>query len=226
MDNKLRESNESGHERTVSPRKAPQQARAIETCARILEGARKLLGEQGAASITTRNIAKISGVNVASIYQYYPNKQAILYAITQERLNLVIDIFERFESAEHLAKSPTEYFTTLLDAVNQLQWYGKADIELEKAIEHDAKLSELMERHTDKVITKLSLLLRHFGCYWPEQRLRLYAKYVYDISNTTTRIRNAESGSLAVHVMQWEFEHGMYLIEYCLQSENEKKAGI
>lgn len=174
--------------------------------------------EQGAASVTTRNIAKISGVNVASIYQYYPNKQAILYALTQERLSLVIDIFERFESEEMLALPATDYFGMLFEEINQLEWYGRVDIELDKAIEHDSKLSELMQHHTDKVISKLFLLLRHYGCTWPDDRLKLYAKYLYDISNTTTRIRNAESGDMASHVLQWEYDHGKFMLEYCLRS--------
>jgi len=202
--------------KTVVPRKAPKQARARETCYRILEGTRRLLEEQGAAAITTRNIAESSGVNIASIYQYYPNKQAILYALNQERLSVVIGVFDEFDTEEYLNKSPVQYFAGLTSAIAKLKWYGKADLELDKAIEHDAKLSEMMDRHTETVVSRLVALLRHFGCKWPDEKLRHYAEYIYEVSNVATRLRNQDATHSAPYTLQWEQDHAQYLIRYCL----------
>ncbi|MFK8397777.1 TetR/AcrR family transcriptional regulator [Pseudomonas sp. BGr12] len=200
-------------DRSVSPRKAPQQARAMETCARILEGTRKLLEDEGAAAITTRNIARVSGVNVASIYQYYPNKQAILYALTKERLDLVIAVFDRFNTPELLKKPAAEYFYELNEAVGELQWYGKVDIELDKAIDHDTQLSDLFNLHTYQVVERVVSLLRHFGSTWPDEKLREYAIYLYAITDSIAKLQAAGPSP---HSKEWEKDHSKHLIEYCL----------
>jgi len=63
----------------------------------------------------------------------------------------------------------------MLSSTHGLQLYSKMDEELNKAIGHDAKLSEMVDRHTDYVVSRVAVLLRHFGSSWPEEKLRLYS---------------------------------------------------
>lgn len=62
----------------LRPRKAPRQRRAIETRARILDAARDVFEEHGYSHGTTNRIAEAAGLSVGSLYQYFPNKDAIL----------------------------------------------------------------------------------------------------------------------------------------------------
>ncbi|HMJ77611.1 MAG TPA: TetR/AcrR family transcriptional regulator, partial [Iamia sp.] len=62
----------------LRPRKQPRQRRAHETRARILDAARAVFGEHGYAHGTTNRIAEAAGLSVGSLYQYFPNKDAIL----------------------------------------------------------------------------------------------------------------------------------------------------
>ncbi|MFC3077013.1 TetR/AcrR family transcriptional regulator [Phenylobacterium terrae] len=62
-------------------RRAPSQARAQATCAAILEATTRILEELGEPALTTNRIAERAGVSIGTLYQYYPNKQAILVAI-------------------------------------------------------------------------------------------------------------------------------------------------
>jgi AcrR family transcriptional regulator len=66
-----------------APRKAPQQARATLTCSSILQAAAHILGEQGLAGLNTNKVAERAGVSIGSLYQYYPNKQALLVALSE-----------------------------------------------------------------------------------------------------------------------------------------------
>lgn len=62
----------------LRPRKQPRQRRAHETRARILGAARRVFEEHGYSHGTTNRIAAEAGLSVGSLYQYFPNKDAIL----------------------------------------------------------------------------------------------------------------------------------------------------
>jgi AcrR family transcriptional regulator len=65
----------------TSPRKTPRQERSRRTVERILDAAARIFHEQGYAAATTNDIADEAGVSVGSLYQYFPNKDALLVAL-------------------------------------------------------------------------------------------------------------------------------------------------
>ena len=70
----------------LSPRKRPIQARARQTVEAVLEAAAQVFEAQGYARGTTNRIAERAGVSVGSLYQYFPNKDAILVALLQQHV--------------------------------------------------------------------------------------------------------------------------------------------
>lgn len=62
-------------------RKQPKQERATETRQRILDAAAHVFAEHGYAAGTTNRIAEHAGVSIGSLYQYFPNKDAVLRAL-------------------------------------------------------------------------------------------------------------------------------------------------
>lgn len=62
----------------LSPKKSPRQERSRATVEAILEAATDILIRQGATRLTTNRIAERAGVNIASLYQYFPSKHAII----------------------------------------------------------------------------------------------------------------------------------------------------
>ena len=60
------------------PRKRPVQQRAVFTVDAIVEAAAYILVKEGWDRFTTNRVAERAGVNIASLYQYFPNKDAIL----------------------------------------------------------------------------------------------------------------------------------------------------
>jgi AcrR family transcriptional regulator len=65
----------------TAPRKAPVQARSAQLVADILQAAVRVLEREGAQRFTTIRVAQTAGVSVGSLYQYFPNKQAILFRL-------------------------------------------------------------------------------------------------------------------------------------------------
>jgi AcrR family transcriptional regulator len=70
----------------VSPRKSPIQERSRRTVERILDAAARIFHEQGYAGATTNDIADEADVSVGSLYQYFPNKDALLVALTKRHI--------------------------------------------------------------------------------------------------------------------------------------------
>lgn len=67
----------------LTPLKEPQQARSRETFEAIVEGAAQVFAAGGYAGATTDRIASRAGVSVGSVYQYFPNKDAILVLLAE-----------------------------------------------------------------------------------------------------------------------------------------------
>ena len=65
----------------IAPRKQPVQARSTELVAAILQAAVRVLQREGAQRFTTIRVAAAAGVSVGSLYQYFPNKHAILFQL-------------------------------------------------------------------------------------------------------------------------------------------------
>ncbi|HEY8334923.1 MAG TPA: TetR family transcriptional regulator [Tardiphaga sp.] len=66
---------------TISSRKQPKQARSADLVAAILNAAVQVLAKEGAQRFTTARVAERAGVSIGSLYQYFPNKAAILFQL-------------------------------------------------------------------------------------------------------------------------------------------------
>src|ERR1700723_179843 len=101
------------------PRKTPIQARSTVTVEAISEAAIQVLLRHGAERLTTTRVADRAGVSVGTLYQYYPNKQSLLFAVLEHHLNNVAARVEAAcESACHkpLAEMTREMVEAFVDA--------------------------------------------------------------------------------------------------------------
>src|ERR1700741_1335940 len=71
------------------PRKTPVQARAAVTVEAIFEATIQVLLSHGAGRLTTTRVAERAGVSVGTLYQYYPNKRSLLFAVFEDHMNKV-----------------------------------------------------------------------------------------------------------------------------------------
>lgn len=71
----------------TTPRKAPRQQRSRLTVAALLDAAAQVFERHGYAAGTTNRIAERAGVSIGSLYQYYPNKDAILVALVDRHID-------------------------------------------------------------------------------------------------------------------------------------------
>lgn len=84
------------------PRKTPIQARSTVTVESISEASIQVLLSHGAERLTTTRVAERAGVSVGTLYQYYPNKQSLLFAVLENHLNRIAAKVEAAcENARH-----------------------------------------------------------------------------------------------------------------------------
>ena len=84
--------------RTLTPRNAPIQKRALERRAKILEVTAELLEEVGQDDLTTILVAKRAEMSVGTLYHYFPNKYAILYALAEQWLGEIDTVLRELEA--------------------------------------------------------------------------------------------------------------------------------
>lgn len=69
------------------PRKLPVQDRSQATVRAVLDSAAGILEEDGLDGLTTNRAAERAGLSVGSLYQYFPNKEAIVVSLLEEHLH-------------------------------------------------------------------------------------------------------------------------------------------
>ena len=70
----------------VSPRKEPVQNRSRRMREDILFAAARLLAKEGLTAFNTNRIAEAAGVSIGSLYQYFPNKESLLFCLHEREL--------------------------------------------------------------------------------------------------------------------------------------------
>jgi AcrR family transcriptional regulator len=73
-------------------RKAPLQQRSRNTVAILVEAGARTLVHHGWQRFTTNRVAEIAGVSIGSLYQYFPDKLALVEAIRQRHLHEVLEV--------------------------------------------------------------------------------------------------------------------------------------
>jgi AcrR family transcriptional regulator len=87
----------------LEPRKQPRQSRSQVTVDYVFEATIQGLLSDGHQRLTTTRVADRAGVSVGTLYQYYPNKQALLYAVLRRHLARVGDTVEAAARSVHHA---------------------------------------------------------------------------------------------------------------------------
>lgn len=190
----------------LSVRKRPSQQRSRQTVDGIVNAARTLLketGGTGSGRITTHRIAKKAGISVGSLYQYFPNTEAIVFEVYQEVLGQVRKILDQFDSVAYLSLSRDEFF----DQLNRALTKAEPDTELVLAMLNVSKtypmLIEAEKRHAELTAKRIARFLRHFGSNWSIKKLKRLVLFIYYMDHGAWMYRN-HARPPAREVLDWE----------------------
>ncbi|MEL6333909.1 MAG: TetR/AcrR family transcriptional regulator, partial [Cyanobacteria bacterium J06626_26] len=100
-------------------RRQPKQARSQERVKQILDGAEQLFLDVGYDSTTTRAIAALANVSVGSLYQFFPDKEAILKALAIRYMETQYQRFLELHTPEALTLPLHSYVDRMIDVFDQ-----------------------------------------------------------------------------------------------------------
>jgi len=126
----------------VQPRRSPLQERAKEMVQNILDTTAELLDEEGPENLTTERVVERSGVNIATLYHYFPNKLALLHVLAQqfaEQQQQQLDSIYRH-------RAETDWHDTLdklIDATLEFNRTVRGAVAVSRAMQSYASLREI-----------------------------------------------------------------------------------
>jgi AcrR family transcriptional regulator len=161
---------------SAEPRKLPRQQRSAETVERILTAAARIFDERGYGGTTTNRIASEAGVSIGSLYQYFPNKDALLVALAERHVDDVAVRFGARLAALRDERPPIDgTVRALLDLTVEMNDTSRLHAVLYSDCPRTPALVERLGRFTDLLVAEVAwhLLRTECGGADPELRARL-----------------------------------------------------
>ena len=81
-------------------RRKPRQARAREKVSLMFEAAVRILEDHGLEALTTNRVAALAGVSIGTLYQYFPNREALLEALARREVEQVFEALARLRAPD------------------------------------------------------------------------------------------------------------------------------
>jgi AcrR family transcriptional regulator len=142
----------------LKPRKAPVQARSSATIETLHLAAIQVLTKEGLGRCTTTRIAERAGISVGSLYQYYPNRDALLTTVLKEHLGFVAGSVERACQAHH-GKPVKEMASALVTAFLTAKLRDPAKSKALFAFAQERGGSRLAARHRAEMASAIAAML-------------------------------------------------------------------
>lgn len=99
-------------------RRKPSQERSLATCEALIEATARVLVEEGYDRLSTNRVAAVAGVSIGSLYQYYPNKEALVGAVLTREMASVSAVL-RAAIAGNLEAPLPVFVSALVEALLQ-----------------------------------------------------------------------------------------------------------
>lgn len=201
----------------LAARKRPTQNRSAKTVDKILEATRQLLKETGGASskkITTNHIAQRAGVSVGSLYQYYPNTEAIIFDLYQDMLGRIQAIMDKYDSPEYLALPKEEFFQRFNLEMTDADSDTDFVFEMLRASRIYPMLTEAGNKHADLLAVRIAGFMKHYGSKWPMKKLEQLALYLFYVDEGTWMYRD-HSKAPKKQTLQWENRILNFMVMQC-----------
>ena len=200
-------------------RRTPMQARGQATFERILDATAQLLEKVGTEALTTNLIAKAADVNVATLYQYFPNKQAVLLALFQRQNEARIELGERMLSDMTRSSDWRKVLHDVVRAVARSRADQPGAVALRQAMRSSPDLLEHDQRQSVFVATALANQLVSAGT--KPEHAKLVARCAIETLTTMLDMWSIDSGGKDNRIVD---EAGAMLTCY-LAPYIEKNAG-
>ncbi|MCP4757821.1 MAG: TetR/AcrR family transcriptional regulator [Proteobacteria bacterium] len=204
--------------KSITPRRLPSQKRSKEKVEAIRGAAVRLLERSGVEDVTAIKIAEEAGISVASVYQYFPNKNAVIYSLYQQWLREVNEKFDRVEKNIYRQVPIFEFLKQISnELVGSSSFSEKAEIELFRAMEIYPHLQQLDTLHGQEIADRLARYIKEYGSKWSMSRLKNLGWFIYLTANAIFRGGIDKKNDLRKQFREWSDIVLASLLDECMR---------
>lgn len=187
---------------SLQPRRAPLQKRSQQRIQQILDVTASLLDKVGMDDLTTILIAREMGISVGSLYHYFPNKHAILYALGEHwlaEISVVLSNVEDWDLAALGSDGFVEQYTEAMLVVYRKQ---KGVLPLVQAMFAVPELRALDTQHDELMIAALVEIFLRLGIDEPHNELQRLGRAHLEFTHALLLVVASQRGRRAQRTLE------------------------
>jgi AcrR family transcriptional regulator len=147
----------------LAPRRLPNQARARETLEAILRATGAEIDREGLDRLTTKRVAATAGISVGALYEYFPNKEAIVYALISDWLSRGFDVLDGLHPDRGGDQDMLTYLARQIEGMARIYADQPGLSGLITMISSMPTLREAVREHDSRSAATVASALRHFA---------------------------------------------------------------
>ena len=164
----------------TSGRRVPSQERGRRRVALILDAAEEVFAESGYEAATNTEIAGRAGASIGSVYQFFPNKEAIFDAVADRYLQRLRALYDGELSVEAAGLPLPEVLDRVIGPLAEFKAENPAFWTIFYGSETSEKLASAAEDLRSEVVGRLETIFAKRAPGLDEEQRRLYAEIVND----------------------------------------------
>lgn len=169
--------------------RAPQQRRSRERVEQILDATKKIIAEKGSARLKIIDIADVAGITVGSIYQYFPNKNAIVHALGEKYLDEFHSLVEeRLSTQPRTSGEMADIIDGLVEDIYRMSLADPAIRDIWMGVAADKSLLEMSRIDGERNVAALVDAARALVADAELERLPVSMLLMFQFADTAIRV--------------------------------------
>ncbi|MDO6685405.1 MULTISPECIES: TetR/AcrR family transcriptional regulator [unclassified Agarivorans] len=165
----------------LAMRKQPSQERTRRLVEHILDSTLSLIQEQGMAAVNTNLIAQHAEIDIASLYRFFKNKEAIFFSLAMRWFKKVQIVVEDVNFQQTLGNI-VEYPDSAQSKINALDETEVMLVSFHELFTHDKDFKALESWHRVIVIEQTKRSFISHGSKWDDEALTSVCLYLYGLT--------------------------------------------
>lgn len=203
-------------DKAVLQRRVPLQQRGQQTLDQILQAAAQVIDAEGLDRLTTKRIAVEAGLSVGTVYEYFPNKEAVLSALVGQWFDRVMQALDAHHPRATGTRDILRYLEESIGAVRQIYVEQPALGAMLSALQAIPALRGQVEQHDQRVIDNMVGALGMLVPHVPADDLGVVSRSIVLITHeliTESLVRDAaHAAQIATHMRVCLFALASHLL--------------